>query len=382
MMKKTVFVFVILLLIILSQPINVWAENVKVPVLMYHNITKTLPQPYDPLNVTPKDFEDQLRTLKEYGFQTITFKDYLEFVKGSKKLNPNVIILTFDDGYSSVYDYAYPMLKKYNMKATVFLIGSSIDSPNHLTWKQLEEMKETGVFSFQNHTYTHRILTRLPDKQIREEILKCKKLIERKLGEKVDTLAYPIGIYNSRVEKIAEKLGTKIMVTTKYGVNSKNTPLSQIQRIRVCGNVGGKELLSIISRATKRKYVKQPKKANTYSKVSIPLYYKNASYVFTQNPVYMKDGSALFPLKRLLNIIGGNVYWNSNQLYAVIYRGSSKLIIDFKYKNIVSDDEKIKIDIFPVLKEGKLYIPIRLLEKAFGMKVIWDSTNQAVVVKD
>ena len=137
-------------------------NTIELPILMYHHMLKSSKLLGD-YTITPTEFENDLKYLKEHGYTTIQVQDLISFCNGESTLPEKPVMITFDDGYESVYEYAYPLLKQYGMKAVVSIIGYYTDlyskteekhiNYSHLTWTQLREMVESGVFEIQNHTY-------------------------------------------------------------------------------------------------------------------------------------------------------------------------------------------------------------------------------------
>lgn len=119
-------------------------DNVKlsIPVFMYHSISNT--QKND-LCVSPKQFEKQLRTLLEGGFTPITASELANAYEKGTQLPDHPFIITFDDGYVDNYTNAFPILKKYKAKATLFVITSTINRGSYLSWNQLKEMESSGL---------------------------------------------------------------------------------------------------------------------------------------------------------------------------------------------------------------------------------------------
>jgi peptidoglycan/xylan/chitin deacetylase (PgdA/CDA1 family) len=127
------------------------------------------------------------------------------------------IVITFDDGEKTVYEYAFPLLKEYNMKALIFLVVDFVDKQNmwdvsvtgrrvpHLTWSEIMEMHEYGM-EFGSHTMTHRNLTRLDEKHIRYELSQSKKIIEDRLGI-CRCVSYPFNRVNPTVRGMTEQAG-------------------------------------------------------------------------------------------------------------------------------------------------------------------------------
>ncbi|MGM7683300.1 polysaccharide deacetylase family protein [Cytobacillus sp. Hm23] len=149
-----IFVFIISIVLISSEIRG--AEKIEVPVLMYH--TFDVEGKFNSINTTPDRFEEQIKKLKEEGYSTITLEQFVNYVNGNAGLPKNPIMITIDDGYESVYTEAYPIIKKYNINATVFPIGSDVESGERfdlpmMDWGQMKEMYDEGLVEIQSHTY-------------------------------------------------------------------------------------------------------------------------------------------------------------------------------------------------------------------------------------
>ncbi len=155
---------------------------------------------------TPNQFETFLRFLHTNDIDVI--------LPGEKA---NGVILTFDDGERNIYEYAFPILKKFKMRAIVFLVVQYIGKKNiwdvtltgrrhnHLDWHQIKEMKKWGI-EFGSHTMTHRNLTKLKSADIKHELFESRKILEKEIGE-CDSISYPFNKVNSDVIKTAARAG-------------------------------------------------------------------------------------------------------------------------------------------------------------------------------
>jgi len=242
-------------------------------ILSYHQITdenQTLDSTYA---VTPSNFQDQIHWLIENGYHFIGIKDILKYRKGGKALPPKAVLITFDDGYQSVYTHAYPLLKKYKIPSVIALVGSWMkekDTVNFngtmvarsefLSQKEIKEMLSSGLVEIASHSYdAHKgiqgnpqgnmqptIRTRqwLSEKQAYENEKEYEKRIHRDLvanntflknytGQKIRVMVWPYGHYNSKVRTIAQKLGMRIGLTLDDGSNTVLTPLWGLRRILV-----------------------------------------------------------------------------------------------------------------------------------------------------
>lgn len=199
------------------------AQNV-VPILMYHAIEEN-PWGIEQLFVRDSEFEKQIKYLADNGYTPILFDD-LENYESYRK----PVIITFDDGYRDNYDHAYPILKKYNFKAVVFLIANCLDAPEYLTGEQIIEMKD--IVSFQSHTLNHYNLNNININTLETECVKSKSKIEELTGMRVNVLSYPYGKYNQAVIDTVSGY-YDYAVTTKSGVYDKTNDNYEINRIRI-----------------------------------------------------------------------------------------------------------------------------------------------------
>ena len=207
------------------------ANGTKVIVLNYHKIDNMNIS----LSVLPKDFEAQMKYLKENNFHTITPDELYSALSGSTELPENPVLITFDDGYEDNYVYAYPILQKYGFKGTIFVITSFLDKnmKNYVTWEQAEEMEASGTISIQSHTVTHSSMTELSDEQLRHELADSKQAIESHLNKPIHFIAYPTGTYNLHIAQLVKEAGYDGAFTIKYGNVDKASNLYAIERIPV-----------------------------------------------------------------------------------------------------------------------------------------------------
>lgn len=206
------------------------SENgTKVLVLNYHKIDNMNIS----LSVLPEDFDEQMKYLYEHGYHTITPDELYDSLEGTGTLPDNPVLITFDDGYRDNYDNAYPILQKYDFKATVFVVTSFLGKyPNYMTWDQAREMDANGI-SIESHTVDHKSMTDLTDDQLRTELVNSKKKAEQELGHPVDYMAYPTGTYNLHIAQLVKEAGYKAAFTIKYGNVDKASNIYALERVPV-----------------------------------------------------------------------------------------------------------------------------------------------------
>lgn len=209
-----------------------------VPILMYHHIDVN-PRPQDPvwasLFVTTNALDAQLSYLSKHGFTAISMHDLFEGMNGKAKLPEKPIVLNFDDGYRTFYTNAYPLLKKYKMKATNYVITQVVGASAYLTWAEIDEMQSSGLVEFGAHTQHHPFLTNISNNSASEEILGSKSDLESHLKKPVTTFAYPYGVYNQYDVSVVKSGGFETAVSTNYGGLQSTDNFFIMPRIMVDG---------------------------------------------------------------------------------------------------------------------------------------------------
>lgn len=205
-----------------------------IPILMYHQIGEN-PQPYDYSRfVTPENFEEQMKYLKEAGYTPINF-DEIYNIKNIKK----PIIISFDDGYDNNI-IAYNILRDlrdetFKPKATIFMVGNQIDTNGFLSLEQIKEMSNSGIISIQSHTMTHPFFNdsqSIGNIDLVKEIKDSKFLLEGVTGKPVTAIAYPYGSYNNNVMDEVKRY-YDFAVTTKPGIANTNDSHFELKRVRI-----------------------------------------------------------------------------------------------------------------------------------------------------
>jgi len=211
------------------------------PIIMYHHIHPEFVKSSDAilagLTVTPAKFEADLLEFQKKGYTTVFPQEFFEeFTKDESKRIKDPIILTIDDGYVDNYEYAYPLLKKYNMKAIIYVIPNKVGITEgnniYLTWEQMKEMRASGLVEIGSHTMDHKDLSTLSKRDQTYQIAESKKIIEEKLDMKVNDLCYPYGRYNPTSMEVAKEAGFSNAITTAYGFKHKFSSRFEWSRVR------------------------------------------------------------------------------------------------------------------------------------------------------
>lgn len=192
--------------------------NNGIPVLLYHHVSQDktdLPG----LTVTPDEFSRQMTMLKQAGFETISPKTLIAYMRQEPvTLPPKPIMITFDDGYEDNYTEAFPILKQVGFSAVVFMTGVNVDREMRLSQKQIKEMSDNGIY-FGGHSFTHRDLTTLKGKELYRETEDVKKLIQWVTKKDVDVFAYPFGYFTLDAWEATEAAGYQAAFTVLPGLN-------------------------------------------------------------------------------------------------------------------------------------------------------------------
>lgn len=215
--------------IALSETRKAKSVDAVVPIFMYHFVREDTGDYEFPENmVSPETLEEQLEYLKENDYQTIYKTDI-----GSLENFTKPVWLTFDDGWEDFYLNAFPLFKKYNMKASYYVITDLIGTPGYVKLEQLKEMKESGLIDIQSHTVTHPKLATLTKEKVTKELSDSKKYLKEKLDIDSDVICYPYGSFNDTVLELSKELGYKYGLAMDGGIyyTSKHKDIYSIPRI-------------------------------------------------------------------------------------------------------------------------------------------------------
>lgn len=203
-------------------------KKYEIPVLMYHQFVEDKRNGGKiKLFVTKKQFELHLRILKFFKYETITFEE-LNRIGLQNRFYKKYIILTVDDGYKDNYEILYPLLKKYNMKAVIFLVSGlkynkwTVESSNEkqfylMSDEEVLEMQNSGLVEFGGHTLTHLSFLSSTEEEAKYEIFEDKKITERRLNKNLKVFAYPYGHRKEETKKIVKNSGYLFAVSTDTG---------------------------------------------------------------------------------------------------------------------------------------------------------------------
>jgi len=256
------------------EPIPPDVNTANVPILMYHHFSEDAANDW---TVTPESFARQMGILYDHGFNTVTLRQLVEFVDYGIPLPERPVVLTIDDGYLSVYQYAFPVLERYGMTATSFVIGSAVGTDTYgdtghpttpkFCYDQARSM--AGVVYVQSHSYDMHQWAPLEAGRARENVLRwddeCEaeyieilradhrriaEIIYAELGEEVFAIAFPFGIYDTLSHVVLQSLGVRVTLGTDHGSNTLIMGMPQsllaLNRFNIIDSMGADELLALL----------------------------------------------------------------------------------------------------------------------------------------
>ncbi|MEW5759055.1 MAG: polysaccharide deacetylase family protein [Candidatus Omnitrophota bacterium] len=228
--KRIFLVFLFILIFLFITTLIYVYNHYNVPILTYHSINNFyIGTPV----VKSENFEKQVKYLHDHKYNVITLDELVDNIKNNKNMPRDTVVITFDDGFKDNYSNAYPILKKYKIPATIFLISNCIGNKSeYLTWQEINEMLKGGVF-FGGHTKNHVYLPNVSLAVAYQEIKGSKEQIEANTGQVITMFSYPAGGFDNNIKKIVEKAGFKAACTTNRGYNKASCDIFELKRIKV-----------------------------------------------------------------------------------------------------------------------------------------------------
>ena len=251
--------------------------ELKIPILMYHAVTKN-PEEASSTVITVEKFKEHMAALAEAGYTSVFFGDLLDYVKEGKPLPEKPILITFDDGYLSNLTLAGPILDEYGHKATVSVVGitagcntykdTGVSIYPHFTFEAAQMAYGSGLFDFQSHTYDmhqneldedrrkgmlQKENERDEDyiKAIRDDFFISKSLIESEIGNSCFVIIYPHGKCTPLADSVLAKMGAEISVTVEKGISTVKmgdmSSLRYLCRLNMDDDISGEELLALVA---------------------------------------------------------------------------------------------------------------------------------------
>lgn len=210
------------------------------PVLLYHHVGPRRSGTFSDLTVSPEKFRQQVYWMARSGYVGIRPSDWLGWCREETRLPAKPVLLTFDDAYADITEYALPVLREYGFGAAVYVVTSQLGGTN--SWDEARGSRTHRLlnvdqilywsalgFEFGAHTQTHPDLTTLAQNEAEREIAGSKQDLERALGTRVFSFVYPYGIYNETIRTLV-RANFLLALTIKEGLNDRNTDPCDLRR--------------------------------------------------------------------------------------------------------------------------------------------------------
>jgi peptidoglycan/xylan/chitin deacetylase (PgdA/CDA1 family) len=233
---------------VLSVPLIDRQSRLRLPVLLYHNVGRPRCTAFRQLIVAPDTFRRQMLWLKRWGVTPIVPDDWYACCQQARLLPERPVMITFDDAYAELAEFAFPVLQKFAFRATVFVPTAKIAGTNDwdrgrgapimglLSAEDIRYWHSRGI-SFGAHSRHHADLTKVDDSTLADEVIGSSRELSSLLGEEVHAFAYPWGQYNEAVEKLVRDT-FQMAFTTEEGMNHPGTSPYRICRTMVQAHDG------------------------------------------------------------------------------------------------------------------------------------------------
>ncbi len=235
MLKRLLIAIPVVLVSVFLLALGVISFNYVPPILMYHSVDFTVP-PGNRLVVSVESFERQMRFLKEHRYNVVPLKTLALWVKEKKKIPAKTVVLTFDDGNKDNYTRAFPILRKYNLCATMFVIIDELGRPqgDKMTWQELFTMRDSGLIDIGSHTLGPVPLIDIKsEEEVKRQIFESKKILEERLGQPILAFSYPEGRFTLSIKEWGKEGGYHGSVTTNPGKKFPNDDVFALKRLRI-----------------------------------------------------------------------------------------------------------------------------------------------------
>lgn len=242
--RKVLITFLAAVLLFTAAFFGFMRDKYIIPVFMYHSVSPQQDPGSNALIVTPQAFERQMRFLKNFSYNVMPLEAVAELIRNKKKLPPRLVVITLDDGYKDNYTYAFPVLKKYALPATIFIITGEVGRPDRLSWGEIKEMQSSGFITFGSHCLGPEPLINIKSgDEVKRQIFESKRILEEKLGAPVAMFSYPEGKFNFKIKQLVADAGYKLAVATTPGIKFPASDVFLIKRMRISENAANPFIL-------------------------------------------------------------------------------------------------------------------------------------------
>lgn len=252
-------------------------QTIELPIVMYHHILKDQSKLND-YTISPEELRSDLQYLKDNGYRSIIMQDLIDYVNGIGVLPEKPVMITFDDGYESFYEYAFPILKEMGFKAVLPVVGTYVDKYScindhhicysHCTWNQLAVLKNSGIVEIQNHSFNLHSIDqgrRGAKKKFGENDSDYRNVFVSDIGKMQDeclknlngwlptTFTYPYGQISTEALPIIKEMGFKAALTCSENINYLSGDPEELYHLARFNRPHGTSFQSLLEKAQSKK---------------------------------------------------------------------------------------------------------------------------------
>lgn len=229
------------------------ADSFRVPILLYHRFGPTVA---DGMTITTPVFESHMKYLHDNGYKVIPLRQLIDHYLGKAPAPaPKSVVIVEDDAHKSVYSDMFPVIRKYRYPVTVFTYPSAISNAKYaMTWDQLRDLKKSGLFDIQSHTYWHpnfkkerrKLSPQALESIVMSQLRKSKARLETEVGGHVDMLAWPFGIHDDYLIKKASEAGYVATFTIERRHAAPSDKVMKLPRYLLVNADSGKAFIQLL----------------------------------------------------------------------------------------------------------------------------------------
>ena len=248
--KKSLIICIFVLF--LSTPSKLYTssfEDFGIISLMYHRFEENK---YPSTNIRIKDFKTHLEIIEKENIEFINPKNFEKELRSNKKKRK--VLITIDDGFTSFYKNAWPILKEKKIPFILFVSTREVGAFNYMTWDQIKELSKSEFVEIGNHSHSHEYLVEENSSIIKADILKSKKIFKEKLGKNSKFFSYPFGEYSLEFKKIIKDLSFKYSFGQHSGVIDETKDLFELPRFPINEKYGDQKRFKTLIKTLPLKY--------------------------------------------------------------------------------------------------------------------------------
>ncbi len=234
-----------------SSPTTLDIEDFGIISLMYHRFEENK---YPSTNIKLEDFKEHLKIIREKNIKFVNPNNFEQNLKDNK--NQRKVLLTIDDGFSSFYNNAWPILKEKKIPFILFVSTREVGSNNYMTWDQIKELDKENFVEIGNHSHTHEYLVDESYEVIKNDIEKSISIFKNELGKNSKFFSYPFGEYSLKFKSLIESLGFKYAFGQHSGVMDETKDFYELPRFPINEKYGEIKRFTSLTRTLPFKYKK------------------------------------------------------------------------------------------------------------------------------